>query len=100
MQQKDTTIKTIVRHLQNKFGADNIVIKDHWDADNFAIGLTSKQNTNIVYISTYMKRNNEYFVELESPAEIENEEYKNCGDFDNINADKVEEIVRTHLNLK
>jgi hypothetical protein len=98
MKQKDKTIKAIVRHLQDNLGVDNIVIKDYWDADNFAIGLTNKEDKNLVYISTWQKKNNEYFVELESPAE--NEEYKNCGDFDNISVEKVEEIVRTHLSLK
>ena len=100
MQYKDNSIKDIVKHLQVKFGADNIVVKDHWDADNFAIGLTNKDDINLVYISTYKKKSNEYFVELESPAENENDEYKNCGDFDHISVDKVEEIVRTHLSLK
>ena len=100
MQQKDIKIKTIVRHLQEKLGVDNIVIKDHWDADNCAIGLTTKDNKNLVYISTYKKKNNEYFVELESAAEDENDVYKNCGVFDHISVDKVEDIVRAHLNLK
>lgn len=100
MQQKDITIKNIVLHLQEKLGVDNIVIKDYWEADNGAIGVTTKDNKNLVYISTYMKKNNEYLVELESTAEYENDVYKNCGDFDNISIDKVEELVRTHLNLK
>jgi len=100
MKYKDNSIKDIVKHLQEKFGVDNIVVKDHWDADNFAIGLTNKDDKNLVYISTYKKKNNEFFVELESLAESENEEYKNCGNFDNINIESVGEIVRTHLSLK
>lgn len=100
MKYKDKRIKDIVKHLQDKFGMDNIVVKDHWDGDNCAIGLTNKDDKNLVYISTYEKKNNEYFVELESPAENENEEYKNCGSFDIINIDRVEEIVRAHLSLK
>lgn len=100
MQQKDITIKNIVRHLQDKLGVDNIVIKDQWDADNCAIGVTNKDNKNLVYISTYMKKSNECYVELECPAENENDLYKKCGEFDNISVDKVEEIVRTHLSLK
>ena len=100
MKSKDNSIKEIVKHLQDKFGIDNLVVKDYWEADNCAIGLTNKESENLVYISTYKKKNKEYFVSLESSAESENEEYKNCGDFENISLDKVEEIVETHLNLK
>jgi len=100
MQQKDITIINIVRHLQDKLGVDNLVIKDHWGADNCAIGLTNKDNRNLVYISAYMKRNNEYFVALESPSENENDVYQYCGVFENLSIDKVEELVRAHLNLK
>ena len=97
MQQKDTAIKTIVRQLQNKLGVDNVVVKDHWDADNFAIGLTDKDSRNVVYISTWEKKDNEYFVSLEYPSDNEDENYRECGEFDHINADKVVEIVKQHL---
>jgi hypothetical protein len=56
MEYKDKRIKEIVKHLQDKFGADNIVVKDHWDGDNCAIGLTNKHDKNLVYISTYKKK--------------------------------------------
>lgn len=52
---KNITIKNIVQHLQNKFGVDNIIVKDYWEADNCAIGLTDKTCELIVYISTWQK---------------------------------------------
>ena len=98
MKHKDITIKNIVRHLKNKLGVEFIFIKDYWEADNYAIGVTNKDNKNLVYISTYMKKNNEFFVELE--CLLENDTYKKCGEFENISVEEVEEIVRIHLNLK
>lgn len=100
MQFKDKRIKDIVKHLQNKFGLDSIVVKDYWDADNCAIGLTNREGQYIVYISTWKKKDDEYFVSLDSPSEDEAEEYIESGDFDNVRIEKVEEIVRTHLSLK
>ena len=97
MEQKDIIIKTIVRHLQDKLGVENIIVKDYWDADNFAIGLTDKDNKNVVYISAWNKKDDEYYVSLECPSDNENENYTECGEFDHINADKVVEIVKQHL---
>jgi hypothetical protein len=99
MQYKDKSIKDITAYLQSKYG-DNIIIKDHWDADNFAIGLTNKKGDSLVYISTWKKKVGEHFISLESPTEKIDAEYKESGDFDNIGIDKVDEVVSLHLNLK
>jgi hypothetical protein len=97
MEQKDITIKNIVRLLQSQLGVDNIIIKDYWDADNFAIGLTDKDRKNVVYISTWKKKSNEFYLSLECPSDNENENYTECGEFDNTNIDKTLEIVKQHL---
>ena len=100
MQYKDKSIKDITAYLQSKYGVENIIIKDHWDADNFAIGLTNKKGDHLVYISTWKKKVGEYFISLESPPKKEDEEYRESGDFDNIRIDKVDEVVSLHLKLK
>lgn len=58
MDQKDDNIKNIVLQLQNKFGSECIAIQDYWEADNCAIGLAFKNNKNVVYISSWGKKNN------------------------------------------
>ena len=40
---KDEKIKLTVKYLADKFGTDKFKIKDHWDADLQAIGLTTFQ---------------------------------------------------------
>ena len=97
MEQKDISIKNIVQHLQSQLGIHNIIINDYWDGDNCAIGLTDKDHKNVVYISTWKKKNNEFYVSLECPSDNENENYSECGEFDNINIDKTVEIVKQHL---
>lgn len=97
MEQKDISIQNIVRHLQSKLGVDNIIINDFWDADNFAIGLTDKDHKNLVYISTWKKRSNEFYLSLECPADNDNVNYIECGTFDNVNMDEALEIVKQHL---
>lgn len=100
MPQKDKRIKDIVSHLKHQLGSENIILSDHWEGDNCAIGLTGKQNNNLVYISTYNKKENEYYVELEYPAENRSAIFKNGESYDNAGVDKVEAIVRKHLEIE
>jgi uncharacterized protein with ACT and thioredoxin-like domain len=100
MEQKDKKIKEIVKRLKVKFGQESIVLKDYWDADNFAIGLSNTEGENIVYISTWNKDEGKCYVSLEGPSEKENEVYEELGEFDNVSLLEMEQIVARHLNFK
>lgn len=58
---KDDKIKSVVRHLADKFGEDKFKIMDHWDGDLNAIGLVDNEEKSLVYISTY--GGNDYFIQ-------------------------------------
>jgi hypothetical protein len=96
---KNKRIIDIVAYFQNKYGATNIIVNDHWDADLEAIGLTDKTGQFLAYISTFDRNDNYYYLSLENPP-IDNESpYSPAGDFENIHLDELENLVTRHLKL-
>jgi GGDEF domain-containing protein len=98
LQSKDITIKQIVEHLQNKFGEAQVLIKDHWGEDNFAIGLVDKTEKYLVYISTLGMAEDSYYVSLENPSNNKEYPYTPAGDFQ-MPKEELEKIVQAHFRL-
>ena len=96
---KTKQIKSLTIHLLQKYGENNIVITDYWDADNMAIGLADKSKQYTVYISDYGKSENCFFVSLENPPESEELPYSPGENFDNQTLEEVENIVVKHLRV-
>ena len=96
---KNEHIQRLTNHLQNKYGAINIIVADYWDGDNDAIGLVDKTKTRTVYISTFGRPDNIFFVSLEDPPTSAEFPYTPAGDFDNLSAEDVEKILITHLKI-
>ncbi len=99
MNDKSKRITDIVKYLQTKYGVSNILLKDHWEADENAIGVTDKSEQYLAYISTVGDNENEFYLELENPPVDDNFPYSPGGDFDNINLLKLEELLAKHLKL-
>jgi hypothetical protein len=97
MNEKSKRITEMVKYLQTKYGDCNILLKDHWEADKNAIGLTDKTEQYLAYIST--AGDDEFYLELENPPVDDNFPYSSAGDFDNINLLKLEELIAKHLKL-
>jgi hypothetical protein len=98
---KDKTIKLIVKHLADKFGADKFKIKDYWEGDLAAIGLSDVSEKYLIYISTYGKSRNNYFVALEElHTEGTDAPYKAIGDFDEVSLDRLEDLFLSHLRIE
>jgi hypothetical protein len=95
---KDESIKTTVRHLADKFGTGKFKVKDHWDGDFCAIGLTDNEEKFLVYISTYGQ--NDFYVSLESLTSVDDLPYEPAGDFDNVDLKGLEKIFAQHLRLE
>lgn len=94
---KDTKIKLTVKHLAGKFGESNFKIKDYWDADLCAIGITDVEENHLVYISTYGDKG--YYVSLEILKNVDDHPYKPIGDFNNLDLEGLEKIFAKHLGL-
>jgi hypothetical protein len=94
---KDERIKATVKHLADKFGQNKFKVKDHWDEDLNAIGLTDNDEKYLVYISTY--GDNDFYVSLENSKASDDYPYEPAGDFDNLNIEGLEKTFAQHLRL-
>ena len=65
---KNEKILQIVDFFQNKYGATNILISDHWKSDKEAIGLADRSGKFLAYISTISNKDNNYYLALENPS--------------------------------
>lgn len=89
----------MTEHLLKKYGSEDIVVTDYWDADNTAIGLADKTKKYTAYITDNGRTDNMFFVSLENPPTTGDFPYTPGGDFDNLSAEKVEEILIKHLKI-
>jgi hypothetical protein len=99
MNEKNERIIDIVKYLQTKYGTNNILVKDHWEGDANAIGLTDKSEQYLAYISTLGANENEFYLELENPPVNDDFPYSPAGDFNNISLLKLEELIARHLKI-
>jgi hypothetical protein len=96
---KDHRIISIVTYLQAKYGIDNILVKDHWEGDLTAIGLTDKTKQYLAYISIINDQDDSYFLALENPPVVNTFPYLPGGSFDNISLTELEQRLTKHLRL-
>ena len=101
---KDRSIMTVLRNLKRRFGVGAFAIVDEWDADRCAIGIARPSDLErLVYISTWNKPSDLFYVEIESRDPIEAIE---SGDpqlperRENADFDELVDIIQKHLNLR
>ena len=99
---KDPTIKSVVKHLASKYGFDSFKLRDYWEGDLCAIGLSDIKEKHLIYISTFGKAENHFFIELENtkPDETDDFPYVSVGEYDNISLDELENHFAQHLEIK
>lgn len=97
---KDKTIQDVVEKLFKLPGSEQFQVIDHWEGDLMAIGICSKKDKdNLVYISTYNKKDGFYDLHLELPSLDSSKDipYVDGGHFKSVNFDRLVEIVKKHL---
>jgi hypothetical protein len=95
---KNEKIKSLVRLLAKKYGEENFRIKDFWEADLCAIGLSDMEEKHLVYFSTYNEKG--IYVSLENLKTSNDLPYETVGDSENLDEAEWEKIVVQHLRLK
>jgi len=58
-------------HLLDKYGSENMLVTDYWDADNTAIGLADKTKKYTVYITDNGRVDSVLYVSLSNPPSTE-----------------------------
>lgn len=100
MIKKDESIILVVNHLQNKFGGSKILVKDYWDADLCAIGITNREGNCLIYISTFAKEPNYYYVSLEQVHAHRHKANTSQKEFDNLSLSDLESLVQNYFDSK
>jgi hypothetical protein len=97
--EKDESIKFVLNELHNRFGAESFRLADYWEADLCAVGIKSKNDGDyLIYISTWKKLPNTYFVEIEkenSTSDLTN--YTVVERLENLGIEDLSELVKKYL---
>lgn len=96
---KSKKILSIIDFFQTKYGTTNILIIDHWDSDNEAVGLTEKSKQFLAYISTISDKDNDYYLALENPSVNNELVYSPTEEFYNLSLTELEDKLLKHLKL-
>jgi hypothetical protein len=85
--------------LRLRLGANAFDVVDHWDADLCAVGIARPDNHGIlVYVSTYRRADQNYFVSLELPPDPGDElGYKDMGERETKGFDELVDVIRKHF---
>ncbi len=91
----------MIDYLFHRYEKDNIKIRDYWDSDECAIGITDESEKYLIYISTIGLEESGYFVALENSAESNHSlPYIAAGEFNNLGLAELEELFVNHLRIK
>ena len=98
MENKSAGINALLMCLREDLGRENFDIKDHWEEDQYAIGVTAKNNPGVLaYISIDMNSPS-YYVVLELPSSTK--EYEPAGEFNKLKYGQLLSVVKKHIGLQ
>jgi hypothetical protein len=97
---KDKSVTDIVHWLEENLHQSLLTV-DHWEPDMCAIGIARPDDqSELVYISTWNRSPNRFFVELEtSPSAGSDLPYKIVAQYKDIDRDALLRVVREHLKF-
>jgi hypothetical protein len=97
---KDKSVTDVVRWLEENLHCALVVV-DHWEGDECAIGVSRPEEPNrLVYLSTWNRPPGRYLVELEiAPSEGSDLPYNIARRYEDVGRDALLSIVRQHLSL-
>jgi hypothetical protein len=61
---KDQSILQLIIHLKERFGSTSFMIEDNWEADLCAIGIADLKSRYLLYISSYGKPSDSFYLEF------------------------------------
>lgn len=98
---KALSILAVVNRLVAHFGNEAITVRDFWEADLCAIGISKPTSDRpLAYISTFGKSPGRYFLSLESPPAPGSEvPFSPAGDYDDIVFEQLVEHISKHLGI-
>ena len=104
MPEKDRSIIQLLDRLRARLGADAFDVVDHWEGDLCATGIAPPDNHDVlVCISTLGEPEGNYFVSLELPPRVRDEQWANhsytpAGDQEVEGFDELVQIIERHFS--
>ena len=101
--QKDESITRLLEQLRLRLGEDAFDVVDHWKGDLCATGVARPDNHSVlVYISTFGKTVDDYFVSMELPTQPGAEQlgdfpYSPAGEEQVEGFDRLVQIIERHF---
>lgn len=97
---KHKSIIQLIGRLKMRMGEEAFDVVDHWDGDLMAIGIARPDNHDVlVYVCTFRKPPDEYFVSLELPPDPNDDyPYTPAGDYEVKSFDELVELIRRHFS--
>lgn len=99
---KDESIARMLNELRAELGADAFDVVDHWESDTSAIGIARRDDHGVlVYVSTYGRNSNQYWVSLEFPPRTDDSSpYVPAGERVVHGVQELVSVVRSHFGAK
>jgi len=89
---KDITINILLSYLHLKLDFEKIQVVDFWEADLCAIGFTNNFKDKLIYISSFQKEQNQFYVEVQMVNGLEKNKI-----FESSTSKEIEELLISFL---
>ncbi len=98
--QKDESVIRLLDRLRSRLGAGAFDVVDYWEADLCAVGIARPDSHGVlVYVCTYGRTDDRYFVSLELPAPAGSDmPYAAAGEQDAASFEELLEIIQRHFD--
>lgn len=99
---KDESVVRMLAALRSELGSGAFDVVDHWESDRCAIGIARPDDHGVVvYISTYERPEDRYWVSLElPPREGDDGPYTPAGEREVRGIRELAAVVRSHFDAE
>ncbi|QJW93323.1 hypothetical protein FTUN_0829 [Frigoriglobus tundricola] len=96
---KNSSILEVLDRLWSRLGPEAFVLTDHWEADPWAVGISSPSVPGVlVYISTYAEPPGRFGYELELPPPVSSESRNElAGRGSGVSFEELARVVASHM---
>ena len=97
MSNKDLKLIFLIESIFKTFGRIRLKITDRWPEDPTAIGISDIAEQFLIYISCNCEDEKKFFVALEYPSKDADLPYSPGKEFDNIEEEEINALIRSHI---
>ena len=92
--EKDNDLLNLLSMINSEINSEDLIIKDFWEMDLCAVGLSNIKNKKLVYLSVY---NSPKIIEYS--LEYDYEQLDSMSEIRSCNKEELLQIIKNHLEL-